>query len=433
MLLGACSSNATKSTKPLKTPSSRSFPVPTQWAVTKWSTDPFAMGTYSFLKVGSSPDDRDTLAEPIGDRIFFAGEATNGDYPATVHGALLSGRRAANEVMDVLDDGVIIVVGAGAAGLAAAAALVDEDYDVVVFEGRNRVGGRMNTNTRSVGMPVDMGAAWIEGYTGNPLAPLAKKYGVKNTAFDTDDSITYNTSGDEVEDDATALMDELFDEIDASSTESIQAAVNRTSFRARPYIDFALAAEIEGEFAADASELSTAAWDEGEEFGGLDHLVVGGYQRIAEGIAEDLEVTLKSTVQEIALVRGGVEVVVDGTRHQGAAAIVTVPLGVLKTGHLRFTPGLAPDKKHAINRLGMGVLSKAVLRFDAQFWDDVNLIDIAGRNPRAAWTEWVNLEPFTGEPVIVGYSAGSAARYLEALRPEAIVASATAALREAYG
>ncbi|OAY70407.1 Lysine-specific histone demethylase 1 [Ananas comosus] len=74
------------------------IPKPLQAICTRWGTDRFAYGSYSYVAVGSSGDDYDILAESAGDgRLFFAGEATNRRYPATMHGALLSGfREAAN-------------------------------------------------------------------------------------------------------------------------------------------------------------------------------------------------------------------------------------------------------------------------------------------------------------------------------------------------
>ncbi|WOL19940.1 hypothetical protein Cni_G28742 [Canna indica] len=73
-------------------------PEPLQVICTRWGSDKFAYGSYSYVAVGSSGDDYDILAESVGDgRVFFAGEATNRRYPATMHGALLSGfREAAN-------------------------------------------------------------------------------------------------------------------------------------------------------------------------------------------------------------------------------------------------------------------------------------------------------------------------------------------------
>jgi lysine-specific histone demethylase 1 len=56
------------------------------------------MGAYSFMAVGSSGEDYDLLAEPLSNRLFFAGEATNRYHPSTTAGAYLSGLRAAREI-----------------------------------------------------------------------------------------------------------------------------------------------------------------------------------------------------------------------------------------------------------------------------------------------------------------------------------------------
>lgn len=74
-------------------------PEPTGAIVTRWGQDPFARGSYSFLAVGSSPDDQDALAAPVGDRLAFAGEATHREFFATVHGAYLSGLREADRIL----------------------------------------------------------------------------------------------------------------------------------------------------------------------------------------------------------------------------------------------------------------------------------------------------------------------------------------------
>src|SRR5579871_3528944 len=86
----------------------------------------------------------------------------------------------------------IIVVGAGLAGLAAARALRDRGYEVVVLEARKRSGGRIQTQ-----YCVDMGAHWIYGTEGNPVTNLARQYAL-DTVFVGGDS-TYHGGWESIE------------------------------------------------------------------------------------------------------------------------------------------------------------------------------------------------------------------------------------------
>ena len=75
-------------------------PIPEPLRVTKtaWLTDPFARGAYSHVAVGGSTADFDVLAEPVGDVVHFAGEATNRQHWSCVHSAYLSGLREAARI-----------------------------------------------------------------------------------------------------------------------------------------------------------------------------------------------------------------------------------------------------------------------------------------------------------------------------------------------
>lgn len=74
-------------------------PLPTEAIVTRWRRDPFACGSYSYVGPRTQAGDYDVMARPHGP-LHFAGEATCGTHPATVHGAYLSGLRAAAEVVE---------------------------------------------------------------------------------------------------------------------------------------------------------------------------------------------------------------------------------------------------------------------------------------------------------------------------------------------
>lgn len=76
----------------------RQLPEPSSYLCTRWLSDPWARGSYSFPQVGFCADDRINYAKPVADRLYFAGEATDCHKYGTVHGALYSGQRAAQQV-----------------------------------------------------------------------------------------------------------------------------------------------------------------------------------------------------------------------------------------------------------------------------------------------------------------------------------------------
>ena len=78
-----------------------SVPSPVETVVTRWGKDRFARGSYSYVGATSVPGDYEAMATPYGN-LHFAGEATCATHPATVHGAYISGLRAASEVIDDL-------------------------------------------------------------------------------------------------------------------------------------------------------------------------------------------------------------------------------------------------------------------------------------------------------------------------------------------
>jgi len=78
-------------------------PAPEKMLRTGWRDDPFSRGAYSYPKLGQQAGDWRTLAEPVGSRLFFAGEATHPHFFATVHGAYETGIRAAREVIKAAD------------------------------------------------------------------------------------------------------------------------------------------------------------------------------------------------------------------------------------------------------------------------------------------------------------------------------------------
>ena len=83
----------------LRSVSGAAVPEPVAVRVSHWASDPWAQGAYSYFGLGASSNDRETLAKPVGKTLFFAGEATHVNDPASVHGAWWSGLRAAREIL----------------------------------------------------------------------------------------------------------------------------------------------------------------------------------------------------------------------------------------------------------------------------------------------------------------------------------------------
>lgn len=81
----------------------KDIPAPENYLTVRWGKDKFSYGSYSYIAKEASGTEYDVLAEPIDNRLFFAGEATHRQYPGTVHGAYLSGIRAAEGVLHGLN------------------------------------------------------------------------------------------------------------------------------------------------------------------------------------------------------------------------------------------------------------------------------------------------------------------------------------------
>ena len=83
----------------LKSIYGKDIPNPTSMLRTKWSSNIYSYGSYSFATNGTLSDDFEVFEEPINNKIFFAGEHTTLDYRGTVHGAYLSGIREAKKIV----------------------------------------------------------------------------------------------------------------------------------------------------------------------------------------------------------------------------------------------------------------------------------------------------------------------------------------------
>lgn len=365
---------------------------------------------------------------------------TAGDTAAPLH---LKG--AAATTIDVL------VIGAGIAGLAAAKDMQAAGKRVQVLEARQRVGGRI-WSWREWGVPIELGANWIETAKGNPLVNLAQQSGTA-TAADPEEA------GDEMLIDMItnkkmtgAAVDNLYDRYEAIIDDAVDSADNynkdvslRTAITNMPdykklsaaekrQLEVVMAQVIDDDAAIEADKLSLKAYDAGDDaYSGGNKFVVGGYDKIPALLATDIPIEYNVVVDKITWGNSGVTVSAGAKSWSAQAVIVTIPLGVLKAGKITFSPALPAKYTQAINQLAMGVLDRCVLKFATAFWgSDYSTFTLAGSDPHL-WYQFIPLNEPLGIPALVAFNAGSKALALEAKSDAQIVAEMTQVVQKAFG
>ena len=349
-------------------------------------------------------------------------------------GAALLGRsvRACN--------GPVVVIGAGLAGLSVARTLHDAGQAVVVLEARDRLGGRIHTSRLWPDMPMDLGASWIHGIQGNPITTLAREAGASWVSTSYRASLALSERGELVEPD-TSLPERLLRQATQAaerrtSDTSLMAALRALSQWARltplqrQRLMHHINATLEQEYGGAADELSAWHGSDSHSFAGDDVLFPQGFHQVVQHAARGLDVRVSAPVASVA---PGRVVLANGQSLSAKAVVVTVPLGVLQAGRLRFETPLSSERTRAIETLRMGLLNKCWLRFDAVRWPaDVDWIEWLGPKP-GRWAQWVSLARAVRQPVLLGFHAAHEARALEPLSDRDTVAGAHEALRAMFG
>jgi monoamine oxidase len=265
------------------------------------------------------------------------------------------------------DDTDVVIIGAGAAGVGAARELKRLGKSFILLEARERAGGRVFTDL-SLGQPVDMGAAYIHFAETNPWSAIAQEAGIDPLGgYRLWGGAKAFRSGIALDDVAlaarlTALrkVPDVYDDIEEREDVSLAQAL-RAQDR-----DVQDAGRIQAQMAAgeDPEWVSVSDWQRLE--GGQNRLVPGGYGSLVAKAAEALSPRLGVKVVAVDWSGSAVIVTTDKGPIRARKVIVTVPIGVLKAGHIRFTPALPLDAARALDGLKMGALSKIVLRFDKE-------------------------------------------------------------------
>lgn len=351
----------------------------------------------------------------------------------------------------------VIIIGAGASGLACAAALAAAGRDVIVLEARERIGGRVHTiREPGLALPIELGAEFVHGLSreileivddaglllvdtgGRPYRSADRRFTSVEGMYDRIEGI-FRTAA-EVSDDDLSLDDTLSLRFSGDELASARALV-------RGYVEGFHAAPLDRvgvRYLLEADQAATI--EESAQF----HLP-GGYDRVIAALARGLapgSVRLGTTVTAVRWGRGAVEVeakpvsAAEVERLRASCVVVTVPLGVLQAlpgeaGSISFDPPLPEATRNAIERLGMGAVLKLVLRVRDPVWTwrredgervpwDLKFLHTTERIP----TWWTPLP--VRAPLIVGWAGTSSALSLPT-DPPSLVAEAAASLSRALG
>lgn len=255
----------------------------------------------------------------------------------------------------------VVVVGAGAAGVAATRRLLAAGLSVAVLEARDRVGGRAVTVALR-GHPIDLGAHWLHSGRINPLVSLGHERGELLRPAPQE---SYLVIGRRMARPAErAAFNHAWTRADWALTQAARSGADRPAAGALPLLGpwRERIATVHGLLAGrpliEASLRDVPDMEYGDNF-----FIAGGYGAYVARLADNLPIRLEATVRTIDWFGPGVTVTSDAGGLRARAALVTVPMPVLQSGAIRFSPPLPGPMLDAVHGFLPGTYEHVVLHW----------------------------------------------------------------------
>lgn len=340
----------------------------------------------------------------------------------------------------------IVIIGAGFAGLSAAYHLTQAGKSVAVLEARDRIGGRVHTRYDFADIPVEFGAELIHGDEVITW-DWVKKLNLKTVNWKKQsDALVRMEDGRLLTMSQARSTSPEFDitrrwnlppNIPAKEGETWSTYLRRIGFTEAQlaYVkrSFANAQGDSPDHLSAKAMLIDLAWEIQNPTTGDqrsdDHRILDGYAKIYDALAQNIDIRLNTPVTAITWGESGVILTTENgqtfTREQ---CLITVPVGVLKSGKISFSPELPDIKKEALAGLAMGPVMKMVYRFAEPITaTDVSAI-YSAENPPMWWSPRYGRE--SGDTVWTAFFSGDYARELLAMGEEAALQQGLSVLRK---
>ncbi len=317
----------------------------------------------------------------------------------------------------------VLVIGAGMAGVTAARELVRSGVSVTIVEGRDRVGGRVFSVRDFCAEPVEGGAEFVHG-VGAATWPDVRAAGLAVRPCPLMRDTMFNLGGGTrwlpwilLHPGTWRSFDILYAIRHAKPPDvSGREFIERRGYRGRARIlaEMTLSAHLPGSI----DEIGVLGLvDDGvvKLETGLNHRIAAGYDSLPAFIARDLDIRFGFAIDTVTWSADGVRLrATDGRELSARAAISTLPVGVLKSGAVRFTPELPEGKRTALAALEMGPVFKVLLRFTERFWPPWLANLGCGTGPVTLY--WPVFYGAEGKPpVLIAYCTGPRAARLSQL------------------
>ena len=341
-------------------------------------------------------------------------------------------------------DADVLIIGAGASGLAAWYELDRAGLDAICIEARDRIGGRILT-VRDPFSPIaiELGAEFIHGRPPE-IWDIAREASL--AVYEAEGSSAHAGSEESTPDNDAVwrLMDEMQKAAGEESDISFAAFLKQTKYS--DAVKTGATAFVEGFNAAHADVIGIAGLaEDGRASATVDgdrtFRILNGYESIpfhlARGISSKLR--LNCVAEEIEWKKGQIAVHICSALAnerqilRARKAVIAVPLGVLQAGGIRFQPEPIAAL-NACRHLAFGQVFRVVLRFEEAFWQRSEIFSEAGfifSGEQVFPTWWTPLPVHA--PLITGWSAGSHADPLLGCSQPEVIAQAIASLGKIVG